>query len=160
MPTPPATAMLDSMRGFLTVTGSEPAVQLVLREPEDRRCLVTDASASGLRAAQGLEITVWGPRDTTAATPMLGVVRCSIAVTRFAVRSAEGVSAVDGVLCRSDSGLALQLADGAVRALAAVPSALQSQIGARIFWAGPLDRAPASYGVLVGSRGAGPRCGE
>jgi hypothetical protein len=42
------------------------------------------------------------------------------------------------------------LADGRLLTLTDVPVTLRDQIGARIWWAGPLDRAPNAYGILRG----------
>jgi len=137
----------DSLRGVLSVTGSEPMVRLVLRH-EGGVCEVREAIPSGLSAAQGLEITVWGVRDDRSGALTPAGPGCGIAVSHFAVRSADGLAATDGTLCSAAAGYELRLTGGARRPLVGVPPALQSQRGARIYWVGPLDRAPSAYGVL------------
>jgi hypothetical protein len=102
-------------------------------------------------AIVGLEVVFWGKR-TDAPPPMLPGASCSFATARFAVRAVEGVPAVDGILRADGASFALEGPSGERLALREVPAALRAQVGARIFWAGPLDRAPAAYGVLQEAR--------
>ena len=64
------------------------------------------------------------------------------------MRAVDGFAAADGMLRIDGSSYALET-DGARRPLRDVPATLRTQVGARIYWAGPLDRAPAAYGVLA-----------
>jgi hypothetical protein len=135
----------DSVRGVVERVGSEPTAALVLRAGDGPMCmLVVPAPPPALA---GLEVTVWGARRAPAA-PLPGVA-CAIAVERYAVRAVDGIAAMDGVLRIDGGAYALETADGVRHALTAVPSALRSAVGARIYWVGPLDRAPAAYGVLA-----------
>jgi hypothetical protein len=99
-----------------------------------------------VRAAAGLEIMVRGvvltPDRTARPSARFDVVR-------FAVRRADGVAAQDGVLERDGTGFALRLTDDRRAPLVDVPLSLRERIGARIWWAGPLDRAPIAYGILT-----------
>jgi hypothetical protein len=70
-------------------------------------------------------------------------------VEAFAVHAVDGVPAVDGILLLGRDGFALRRADGTVTALPLAPSTLAPLAGARIYWAGPLDRPPVAYGVLT-----------
>ena len=142
----------DSLRGVLAVTGSEPLVQIVLRQAAGTLCTLREATPSGLRAAQGLEVTAWGTRDDKSVMPTPQGVRCGLIVSHFAVRAADGNAAVDGILRAEGSGFVIEVSGGERRALTGVPAALRSQVGARIFWVGPLDRPPSAYGVIVSAK--------
>lgn len=148
----PAAASPDSLRGVLAVTGSEPQVQLVLRLAAGTSCTLREATQSGLRAAQGLEVTAWGTRDDNGDMSTSQGVRCGFVVLSFAVRAVDGIAAVDGILRTDGAEFVVELAGGERRALTGVPAALRSQVGARIFWVGPLDRPPSAYGVIVPAR--------
>jgi hypothetical protein len=69
-------------------------------------------------------------------------------VEQFVVRAADGTPAHDGVLRDTPQGVVLERADRTRTLLPELPSALRTQIGARIFWVGPLDRFPVAYGIL------------
>lgn len=134
----------DSLRGVVERIGSEPAARLVVRGVDGVVCAVQMAAPPPF---EGLEVTLWGRRDPSASTMIPGV-SCAFAARRYAVRAVDGIAAVDGMLLESETSYALALASGARPLLRHVPAALRTQVGARIFWAGPLDRAPAAYGVL------------
>jgi len=70
-------------------------------------------------------------------------------VERFVVRTVDGIAAEDGELVSSAGGFALRRADGRELKLPALPPSLRTRVGARIYLAGPLDRAPAAYGVIT-----------
>ncbi|MBM3908748.1 MAG: hypothetical protein FJ363_11835 [Gemmatimonadetes bacterium] len=135
----------DSLRGNVERVGNEPESALLIRAANGATCaLVSPAPPPPLA---GLEVVVWGARRAPS-TPMPGVA-CAFAVERYAVRAVDGVAAQDGIL-RFDAGdYALETADGRRHPLRAVPSALQTQVGARVYWAGPRDRAPTAYGILT-----------
>lgn len=135
----------DSVRGIVERVGSDPASRLVVRGADGVACaLQLDTPA----AIEGLDVTLWGARDRTAATMLPGVA-CTVTVARYAVRAVDGVAATDGMLRAQGDAYALETSDGTRRALRDLPAPLRAQVGARIYWAGPLDRAPAAYGVLV-----------
>jgi hypothetical protein len=136
----PGAAAGDTLRGTVAIVGSEPMTSLVLQ---------TAAGASNLCGARemlgraaGLEVAVWGRRNAHG----------QFCVDRFAVRAANGVPAVDGILTRVGEGFALVTADGGPLPIARLPEALRSSVGARVWLAGPLDRAPDSFGVIGGPR--------
>jgi len=148
-PSPDAAATpSDSVRGIVQRIGSELRTALTVRGADGATCVLRFAGAARPPALEGLEAVLWGIRSTAAAPPMPGT-PCTVDVAAFAVRAVDGIAAVDGVLRTDGASFALETAPGTRRPLREVPAALRTQVGARIFWAGPLDRAPAAYGVLV-----------
>jgi hypothetical protein len=140
-PTPRRTAATattaDSVRGVVRVVGSSPFRQVVVSPSGgDAPVTLVGPDTATLRKAAGLEVVVRGSRTD-------GELR----VTSFAVRSADGQPAVDGVLVRDGDGLALETAAGRVR-LGNPPAALRDLVGARVWVAGPLDTGPNPFGVL------------
>ena len=127
----------DSVRGVVRVVGSSPLRQVVVH-PTGGAAPVTlvGPDTATLRKAAGLEVVVRGARTG-------GELR----VASFAVRSADGRPAVDGVLVRDGDALALDTAGGRVR-LGNPPAALRDLVGARVWVAGPLDTGPNPFGVL------------
>lgn len=137
--TPAATPVgADSLRGTVDVVGSEPGTWVVLRQGGGRRDATLLGDDTLLRRLAGLEVAVWGAAERP------GTFR----VTRLAVRSANGVPAVDGMLTRAGQGFALVTDDGRRLPIVQLPAALRSSVGARVWVAGPLDRAPDSFGVI------------
>lgn len=134
-------AALDTLRGTVLITGSDPVTRAVLRSAAGAAVELDDARAGpALRAASGLEVVVRG-RAGRAPSPF--------AVHGFSVRAADGIVAIDGVLVLRGSVVSLARTEGDTVALPALPSSLRGSAGARVWLAGPLDRAPAAYGVLV-----------
>jgi hypothetical protein len=127
----------DTLRGVVDVVGAEPATSIVLRTAAG------DVGITGerrlLAQLAGVEVTLQGSA---------GGARQFEAVLVH-VRAVDGVSAIDGVLERDGAGFVLRTADGSRLALPHLPSALTGRAGTRIWLAGPLDRAPAAYGVIV-----------
>lgn len=138
----------DSVRGVVERIGSDPATQLVVRARDGAMCALQMAAPPPI---EGLEVALWGRRDVASAMMIPGV-SCSFAVERYTVRGVDGIAAIDGVLRAQAGAFALESADGMRRPLRDLPSTLRTQVGARIYWAGPVDRAPAAYGVLVPAR--------
>jgi hypothetical protein len=149
--TPSAASALDSIRGIVERVGSEPTTQLIARPAHGSPCTLATSGASALSETEGLELVMWGERATPAMQTAPGLT-CTFTVTRFAVRAVSGIAAVDGLLRAEGASFALETADGRRHALLGVPSSLRSHVGARIYWAGPLDRAPEAYGVLAPRR--------
>lgn len=145
-PAPRVTAA-DSTRGTILVTGADPQTVVVLRTAGGTACSLK-GDAAALHAAAGLDVVVWGARDDAGAAPMPTGAWCALAVQEFAVRGSAGLAATDGILRADGAGFALDVTRGARVPLTNVPAVLRPKIGARIFWVGPLDRAPAAYGVL------------
>ena len=88
----------DSVRGVLTLVGTEPARQVVLRNG-DTNIALSGMATTGLSKLVGTEVVVHGvqitPRD--------------VVVNEYIVRSANGVPAYDGTL---DENGVLRLTDG------------------------------------------------
>ena len=135
----------DSVRGVVERIGSDPTTQLVVRPADGTVCALQLTAPPPF---EGLEVTLWGRRDLASATMIPGV-SCTFAAVRYAVRAVDGIAAVDGILRVDGTASAIETTDGVRRPLRDLPSALRTQVGARIYWAGPLDRAPAAYGILV-----------
>lgn len=142
----------DSLRGTVERVGADPKWVFVVHGAGGATCVATAADASvSLAAIDGLDVTLWGTRGAAppASAPSGS---CGFAVSRFAVRAVGGVPAVDGVL-RVNNGLyALEVGPGDMRSLSALPATLKTQVGARVYWVGPLDRAPQAYGILAPAR--------
>lgn len=142
---PDASATPDSVRGTIRVTGPELSA-VVLERVGSGSVDLQSTDLAPLRRADGLEVTLFGR-----VTAESGVTPSSsgFVVVRFAVRAADGIPALDGILERAGDGHALRTADGRLLKLVAMPAPLRDAVGARVFWAGPLDRAPAAYGILA-----------
>ena len=151
--TPPTgavrTASVDTARGTLMETGSEPNTMMVLQTADGTGIVLGGPSLALLRRVAGLEVMVEGTRtNERAAVPTPGDARV-FAVERFVVRAADGVPAVDGIVTVDRGQYWLVLADGRRMEARALPAELRTKNGgARVFLAGPLDRAPVAYGVI------------
>lgn len=128
---------VDSLRGTVEVVGSEPATSIALLLDGGRRAVTLQGERPLLDRLATLEVTVWGERVRP------GVFR----VDRFAVRAADGVAAVDGVLAQEGGGWALVTADGRRHSISRLPQALAGMAGARVWIAGPIDR-PNTFGII------------
>lgn len=129
---------VDTLRGTIEVVGSEPAASVTLMLDGGRRAVTLEGPRPLLDRLAALEVAVWG----AAVRP--GVFR----VERVEVRASAGVPAVDGVLARRGQGWVLVTHDGRSLPVARLPEALRGMEGARVWLAGPLDRAPDSSGVI------------
>ena len=141
-PTVPGT---DSLRGVLAIVGNDPLTRVQITTRAGVAWFVDGADEPVLRAASGLEVVVFGRTSAIDTGPPAAR---SFTAQRLAVRAADGIPAQDGVLERDGARVVLRLVDGQRLALPAIPEALRAQTGARIWWAGPTDRAPSAYGVL------------
>lgn len=129
----------DTLRGTIEVVGSEPATSIALMLDGGRRAVTLEGERPLLDHLSGLEVAVWG-------SPLRpGVFR----VTRVAARASSGVAAEDGVLARDGGGWVLVTGDGRRLPIARLPEALRGMAGARVWIAGPLDRAPDTFGVIL-----------
>ena len=127
----------DSLRGTVEVVGSEPATSVALMPGGGARAVTLEGERPLLDRLAGLEVAVWG-------SPVRpGVFR----VERVAVRASGGVAAVDGVLAREGAGWVLVTEAGRLP-IARLPETLRGMAGARVWIAGPLDRAPDSFGII------------
>lgn len=133
---PAAAASADTVRGTLQATGSEPAVTFVVVDAAGRGTPL-EGDRGFLRRLEGLEVAVRGVRRPDA-----------LQVQDVAVRGANGVPAVDGVLVREGAGYALRMADGGRRPIARLPEGLRGAVGARVWLAGRLDGDVDSFGIV------------
>ncbi|HYW29914.1 MAG TPA: hypothetical protein VE869_00310 [Gemmatimonas sp.] len=148
---------LDTARGIVLRTGAEPMTALVLtRASSAEHLTLRGAAMPSLGAVEGIEVVVRGrltavtgadgptrrPAGRRAGTPVFDVIS-------FTVRAAEGREAVDGIVMRDTQGFALRLNDGSLRRAPHMPSALQSELGRRVFLVGSLDQPPVAYGIIA-----------
>lgn len=126
----------DSVRGIVTILGSEVARQVVLRV-DGNNIALSGMATSGLARLAGTEVMVRGvkitPRD--------------IVVSDYVVRASDGVPAWDGTL---DEDGGLRLTDGSGRKrLRSVPGALRGMAGTRV-WVAFKDGSTTadSYGII------------
>ena len=143
-------AALDSVRGRVSVVGSEPMAEVVLRPRAGTESLaLAGAQLAMLRGLGGIDVMVRGRLTGTysrTATPQVVAV---FEVESFVVRAVAGIAATDGVVAADGGKFYLVLEDGRRLAVTYFPTVLQQKIGARVFIAGPLDREAATYGVIA-----------
>lgn len=144
--------MLDTARGIIRRVGNDPVSVLVLMSGEGANAKVLALAGpqlAQLDRASGLEVSVAGvltdERNVTASPRGAFVFQ----VRHFFVRAADGQPAVDGVLNFQNGTYFLVAANGVKRDVPNLPIALRSEVGARIFLVGPLDRAPSAFGILA-----------
>lgn len=144
--------MLDTARGIVRRVGNDPLSVLVLTSGEGPNAQVLALAGAGLpqlNRATGLEVSVAGvltdERNVTASPRGAFVFQ----VRHFFVRAADGQPAVDGVLNYQNGTYFLVAANGVRRDVPNLPNALRSEVGARVFLVGPLDRAPSAFGILA-----------
>lgn len=151
-----ASSSADTIRGVLTVVGSDPFTTVMLTSRQGLAIALSGAAAPALRDLAGVEVMLRGLHRP--ATGEAGGVdrtpsnRPSFEARQFAVRAVDGIAAVDGTLERAGAGYALRMIDARSLELPALPAALRTHVGARIFLAGPLDRAPQHYGIIAAPR--------
>jgi hypothetical protein len=142
----------DTLRGIVVESGPAPNSMIMLRVAAAGPVVLRGASMPLLRRVVGLEIVAEGresgERDV-AADPRGARV---FEVDRFFVRAADGIAAHDGIVTVEGGKYSLALPDGRMLPLPNIPGELRTKPGARVFLAGPLDRAPAAYGIIVEAR--------
>jgi hypothetical protein len=131
----------DTLRGTIAVVGSEPMVQVDLRTVQGRHVHLVGNHHRLLRRLSGAELWVEG-------TPTEGT-RPGFDVRRFAVRSVDGVRAIDGILGSGDGRFHITTSDGKRVSLATLPPALRDQVGARIWISGDPPSTIAAYGIII-----------
>ncbi len=149
-PSPVASAaLLDTVRGKVSVVGSEPMTEVVL-SPLAGGAPVALAGSQRvtLRGLGGLEVMVTGrlTGKMSAAIPRGGA---EFEADSFVVRAVDGVAATDGIVATSDGMFFLVTTDGRRLSADHLPALLKQKIGARVYLAGSLDGAPVSYGVIA-----------
>lgn len=139
----------DTLRGVVSITGSDPITSVVVTPRQGDAVIVQGAPAVTLRNADGLEVRLDG-RFTGARAIGAGPGPSPVfEAATFVVRALDGQPAIDGVLERAANGFALRLADGRTRAIPALPEGLREHVGARVYLAGPPGAVPSAYGVLI-----------
>lgn len=131
----PAAAM-DTVRGIVAEVGSVPVTSIVVRPAGGRSVTIIGNLAREIGRAAGADVWVSGRR-----TP------AGLEADRYAVRTVDGESAIDGTLARDGDRLVLVTPTGRLP-IARPPAALQGMIGARVWLVGALDGSITSYGVL------------
>ena len=124
----------DTARGLIALVGAEPTVRVTLRG--DPRGTITLAGAPSLSTLSGLELWVAGRQSD-------GVFE----VKEFAVRAADGVPAIDGILTERAGALSLVLPNGRTTAIASAPPAIRSFIGKRV-WVTLVNGEVVTFGVI------------
>ena len=130
-------AATDTARGIVAVVGAVPATHVVLRASGGPFTL-TGSLANEISAASGADVWVSGRRldDRT------------IEVTRYAVRTVDGVSAVSGTLVADGGQLVLITDEGRSLVVAQPPDALREHVGARVWISGDLSGVINAHGLL------------
>ena len=132
----------DSLRGKVTIVGSDPGTWLSL-QPENGGASLRLEGAAGepLRSVGGSMVTVTGHRN--------GAV---FEVASFIVREVDGQPANDGVVTRQGTSLALMLTGGGRFELSSPVEHLYRIEGLRIWMIVPRPGSAPSYGVITAGR--------
>ena len=141
----------DTARGIIRRIGADPLSRLALFPTAASGfapLALSGAVQAELAAAEGLEVMITGTLTSERAMDVAPGGYLVFSVRRFVVRAADGVEAHDGVLRRLGGRLYLETSPGERRPIVHLPTALQDQVGARIFLVGSLERAPIAFGVL------------
>ena len=132
----------DSARGVVTLTGTAPARQTVLKDRNGAIITMSGMATSGLARLEGAEVVVRGVRITPR----------DVVVSDYIVRSVNGNPAWDGRLEESTNGWTLQLTDGSGRKrISAMPSGLRGLAGSRVWVSIRTGETPIAFG-LIGRR--------
>lgn len=137
---PPSTptAGSDTLRGIIAIVGTEHEKQVIIRPPGARAVTLTGPRALVVGRTSGADVWVAGTRGD----------RNSLEVTRFAVRTVDGIAAIDGTLADDGGRLVLVTPDGQRHSVANPPEALRRHVGARVWISGNLNQGPVSYGII------------
>ena len=134
--TPPSTTQTaDTLRGIVTVVGSDPGTWLVLRPAGARGVSLTGAEA--LRSVSGAEVWVRGR-----------AIDQHFEVDRFLVRAVSGRPVNDGVVTRSGAGVVVELTEGGRVEIPDAPPQLASLAGSRVWITTPVPGSAVSFGVI------------
>ena len=129
----------DSARGVVTLLGTAPARQAVLKDANGAIITLSGMATGGLSRLEGVEIVVRGVRITTR----------EVVVSDYIVRGVRGAPAWDGRLEETADGWSLQLTDGSGRKhLASPPAALRALAGSRVWVSIRSGNTPAEYGIV------------
>jgi hypothetical protein len=129
----------DTARGIVAVVGTSFDSRVVIRPSSGGRPIsLIGPQAKSVGRMSGADVWVTGSRDE----------RGEINVSRFTVRSVDGLPALDGTLITRGDQLLLVTRDGKEHAIGNAPAALRQQVGARVWVTGPLDKGPVTFGVI------------
>lgn len=133
----PSPVSVDSVRGIVSVTGTDFDQHIVIRSGDAVTRVTANAADFGALARMGgVEVLVVG-------TLADGQLRAD----RFTALSVDGSPVLDGVLRAEGDRLKLETAKGTV-SLGNPPAELRHLIAARVWIGGPLDTGPNTYGVI------------
>lgn len=137
-----AVASGDSARGLIQFNAKVPGTRPVLMVDGGRTSVaLTGIGVDGLSALNGADVVVHGmrvsPRD--------------IVVSSYNVRAVGGFPVLDGELERAEKGgWNISLSDkSGTRALASIPEALQTALGARIWIDASNAARPQTFGIIT-----------
>jgi hypothetical protein len=138
------TARADSVRGVVSVVGTEFDQQLVLRTSPTttplRLLAATSADSAALVRLGGMDVVAHGTRSDI-----------GFRVGDFVAVRVGAEPVVDGVLRLDDGRIVLETNTGRLP-LGNPPDALRRMIGARVWISGPLATGPNTYGIIVPAR--------
>lgn len=130
----------DSVRGIVTMIGSDPVRQVVLRPLSSSTTIALSGMATkGLTRLEGTELVAYGVKVSSR----------DIVVSAYVVRAVDGVPAFDGRLKGGAGAWYLDLSEGGRKALPSVPTALRGLSGLRVWVAMPAGGTTIqSFGVI------------
>lgn len=138
----------DTVRGIVSLVGSEPLAVLVVAPKRGDLVVPRGDDVPQLRTLTGIEVTIAGALTDDCVSEGGPRGARVFAVTQFAVRAMNGVAAVDGTLQQEGELWVLATSDGRHVPIVGLPTALENQAGARVYLVGPLDRPPQAYGII------------
>jgi hypothetical protein len=136
--TPPVTALTDTVRGIVSVVGTERERRVTIARPGGgKRVEITGPIAPLIGHVAGADVWVAGTPSGT-----------SLEATRFIVRTVDGAPALDGTLKTEGAALYLVTTDGTRTRIVAPPPPLLGHDGARVWITGDPSRGVASFGFI------------
>ena len=140
-PTKEQAVAMDTLRGIVAVVGTEHDKRVVIRPAGGRAVSLSGPQATLVGRVSGADVWVSGTSEAGA-----------LSVAEFAVRTVDGIVALDGTLMTEGNGLALQTPDGRRHPIANPPEALRQHIGGRVWISGNLNQGPVAYGIIQDKR--------
>jgi hypothetical protein len=137
-PPPAPPAIVDSVRGIVSVVGTEHERRvMVAPSGGGRRVEIGGPIASLVGHVAGAEVWVTGSRSGA-----------TIEASRFVVRTVDNMPAIDGTLRTEGSTLYIVTTNGTRTRIASPPPALVGHDGARVWITGDPARGVASFGFI------------
>lgn len=129
----------DTLRGTPAVVGTDRFSRVVLKPASGgMSIMLAGPQARLVGRASGADVWVAGARQANG----------EFVVSRFEVRTVDGVPATDGTLELSGHQYYLVTADGRRHPVNNVPAALRAHVGERVWMTGTLENGPVTFGVL------------